>query len=530
MTKLLIRLFVVAAIAAAVYGGYRVYQQLPQNTETIPTAPVRRGDVVIRAFTRGELRPVRTASMTAPNLFGMAMINRMAQTGSLAKPGDLIAEFDDAELKTRIEEKQLEVEQVNEQIKKAQADLEIRANQDDVEMLRARYAVRRAELEVKRNELLSAIDQRRNTLNLEEARRRLQQLESDIKSRREQAQAEMAVLEERRRKANMEMERERDRLKQVKLIAPMNGLVAVKQNRSVNFMFGQQLPDWREGDQVQPGMPVADILDLSEMEVVAKVNELDRGNLREGQRVILRLDALPGRQFDGYIKTMSATASADVFSADPVKRFDVTFSLDMREVLLALGAKPELVDRILAQRKAQSAQSQLMQQNVPQAGAAEGGPEEAKPRPAKPRGDRERGGDRDANRAEREAKRKQAEALLAAAKLPPPPGEGDGLDVLLRPGLLVDVEIILEKSEKVLYVPAGALFSKDGKNILFVREGSRFVPRTVSVAGRSESAVIIKSGVTEKDVIALEDPANAGKKKTQDSKPGGPELPAGGGR
>ena len=51
-------------------------------------------------------------------------------------------------------------------------------------------SVRRAELEVKRNELLSTIDQKKNLLNLEEARRRLKQLESDIKSKQEQAVAD----------------------------------------------------------------------------------------------------------------------------------------------------------------------------------------------------------------------------------------------------------------------------------------------------------------------------------------------------
>jgi HlyD family secretion protein len=111
-------------------------------------------------------------------------VTRLAPLGAFAREKDLIVEFDDSEVLARLEQKQLELEQVDEQIKKAQADLNIRNNQDQVELLRARYSVRRAELEVKRNELLSAIDQQKNTLNLEEARRRLKQLESDIKSRR----------------------------------------------------------------------------------------------------------------------------------------------------------------------------------------------------------------------------------------------------------------------------------------------------------------------------------------------------------
>src|SRR4029434_10537933 len=116
----------------------------------------------------------------------------------------------------------------------------------------------------------------------------------------------MAVLETRMSKAKMEMSRERQRLLQVKLLAPMSGLVAIRQNRQSGFFFpGMQIPDVREGDQVQPGMAVADVLDLSDLEVVAKIGELDRANLREGQEVLMTLDAVPEKRFTGRIKSMS---------------------------------------------------------------------------------------------------------------------------------------------------------------------------------------------------------------------------------
>src|ERR1700716_1227342 len=242
MKKVLIRLIILAVVAGAAWSGYRLFQAMPQRQQQVATTKVRRGDVVVRSYARGELRAVRSATLIAPNLFGSVQVTQLAQLGSFAREKDLVVEFDDSEVNSRLEEKQLEIDQVDEQIKKAQADLAIRNNQDQVELLRAKYAVRRAELEVKRNEMLSAIDARKNLLNLEESRRRLKQLESDIKSRLEQAQAEMAVLMERKNKAKMELARERQRLAQVKLLSPMSGLVAVKQNRP-NFMFpGVQIP------------------------------------------------------------------------------------------------------------------------------------------------------------------------------------------------------------------------------------------------------------------------------------------------
>ena len=266
MKKVIIRVLLLAIVAGAIWGGYALYKSMPKKEEQIATARVRRGDVVVRSYARGELRAVRSTTLIAPNLFGTVQITRLAPLGALAREKDLIVEFDDSEVNSRLEEKQLEIDQIDEQIKKAEADLNIRRNQDQVELLSANYSVRRSELEVKRNELLPEIDQKKNILNLEESKRRLKQLESDIKSRLEQAEAEIAVLQEKKRKAVQELTREKMRLSQVKLLSPMGGLVAVRQNRP-NFMFpGMQIPDLREGDQVQPGVPVADILDLSELE------------------------------------------------------------------------------------------------------------------------------------------------------------------------------------------------------------------------------------------------------------------------
>ena len=134
----------------------------------------------------------------------------------------------------------------------------------------ARFAVRRAELDVRQNELISAIDARKNELTLEEAKRRLQRLESDIESRLQQREAELTVLREEIRKAELEVAQDRRRIENARVLTPMGGLVSTLENRSGRRSFGQSAPPVQEGDQVSPGMSIVQILDLSEMELVAK--------------------------------------------------------------------------------------------------------------------------------------------------------------------------------------------------------------------------------------------------------------------
>jgi biotin carboxyl carrier protein len=656
MKKILFRFSLLLVVLAAGWGGYRLFNQMPQRQQQVPTTRVRRGDVIVRSYSRGELRAVRSASLTAPNLAGTVQVTRLAPLGSFAREKDLVIEFDDSEVRSRLEEKELELEQTDEQIKKAQADLAIRNNQDQVELLRARYSVRRAELEVKRNELLSQIDAKKNLLNQEEAKRRLKQLESDIKSRQEQAQAELAVLQERKNKGLIELAREKRRLAQVKLLSPMSGLVSVRQNSGGFRMMGMQAPDIREGDQVQTGMPVADVLDLSELEITAKVGEMDRANLHEGQDVLIALDAIADKRFHGKIKNLSGTATANVMSSDPGKKFDVNFSVEMKDLLAALGAKPDQIKKVLdtaeQNRKKPPMQSSVSAMMLSSMGApsgpgsagpggamggpggAMGGPggapeetagggqqargergqrgtrgggggggmfgnmsaedrtkmqaalqkalggkniqdlspedrqkafaslREKFPQMARPRGDRPAGeggaaaatrqgaepGGQAGGRGDRGGRRGGGESSgpgspngangpgapggmpfpagfgssasqfsekdLADAKLPPAPEEDTQLDVLLRPGLLADVEIIVEKLPNVIHIPTQALFEKDGKPMVFVRVGNRWEERLIKPLKRSESTLIVESGLNAGEQVALANPnAKPGDKK-----------------
>ena len=95
------------------------------------------------------------------------------------------------------------------------------------------------------------------------------------------------------------MQRAQQLIDSLILKAPMDGTVAVKENRDgLNFFGpGMAIPEYREGDSVWPGRPVADVMESGKMEVRAKIAESDRANLTAGQPASLFVDALPGETF-----------------------------------------------------------------------------------------------------------------------------------------------------------------------------------------------------------------------------------------
>ena len=349
MTKLLLRIAIVFVAGALAAGGYFVWQSLPEDEQRFALAEVQRGDLVVKTYLRGELRAVRSLTLTAPNIGTQSQITQLAPMGSLATRGDLIFELDDSERVAALEDSLLTVEQIQENLKKAEAELEIRKSQDEVEIVQANFQVRRAELEVQRNELLADIDARKNELTLEEARRRKQKLEADIENRLKQRESELAVLREQLNKAQLDVDRDKRRIAQSRVLAPLTGLVAILQNRSGGRGgFGQSLPEIREGDQIPAGMSVAQLLDLSEMELLTRVEESERANLREEQEVLIRLDAIPDKTVTGTIKRLGNTASANIFSGEAVKKFECVIGIDMEQLLENIGAERERIERIMA--------------------------------------------------------------------------------------------------------------------------------------------------------------------------------------
>jgi multidrug efflux pump subunit AcrA (membrane-fusion protein) len=217
-----------------------------------------------------------------------------------------------------------------------------------VALLKARFDVRRAELEVSRNELVSEIDGRKNLLNLEEARRRLTQLEQDVSSRTASTTASMALLEEKRRTALLGMQQAQRNIDNMQVKAPIDGLVSIKENMDASggMMFpGMQLPEYREGDLVFSGRFMAEVMDVSQMEAVAKVFENDRPNVTMGQTAEIRIDAQPDAVFSAKVKTIAGMASRRDFGSDTVRRFDVTFDLLSHAAEMRPGTSAQVLVR-----------------------------------------------------------------------------------------------------------------------------------------------------------------------------------------
>ncbi len=98
----------------------------------------------------------------------------------------------------------------------------------------------------------------------------------------------------------------------------------------------------RVGETAAPGpaSPVAVFGDLSKMRVRAEVEERDVAKVQIGQKVVVKADAFPDKQFEGVVKEISgALGSPRIASRGPRRPNDV----DVLEVVVDLDGVPPLL-------------------------------------------------------------------------------------------------------------------------------------------------------------------------------------------
>ena len=248
-------LIVVVAIVGIGAALIVAVPRLPDRGSSVPTARVSKTPLKLTVHATGDLRAGRTMTLVAPPVGGMLRIVKLVPTGMPVKADEVVVEFDPADQQFALEQAKSEVAEAEQEIVKMKADGAVQKAQDEVALLTARFDVRRAELDATGNEFIAPIDAQKNVLSLEEARRRLAQLEEDVKSRAATSQASLAVVEEKRNKATLAMQRAQQVIDSLVLKAPLDGVVSVKENRDAagGMIFsGMALPEYREGDRSFP--------------------------------------------------------------------------------------------------------------------------------------------------------------------------------------------------------------------------------------------------------------------------------------
>jgi hypothetical protein len=303
-------LIVVGILGGLAYGALRLIRATSTEASVeLPTTHVKRGKVVLTVAARGELQGGNSEMLTAPMTGGGDMaITYLRDPGELVEPGDTVVQFDITEQEYRLKEAEADLAEAEQQVIKAQADSEASEEEARYAMMNAESDVKLAEIEIRRNQFLSAIAARQNDIALEAARNRQRQTSQDFTNKKATFAAGINIQRAVENRAKVQADIARKNIENMTLKAKTGGYVNIQQNSNQNMIYwGMSLPPYQLGDNVGGGQAVAQIPDLKSWEVSASVGELDRGHLHEGQPVSIRVVALAGREFPGHVKFIGGT-------------------------------------------------------------------------------------------------------------------------------------------------------------------------------------------------------------------------------
>jgi HlyD family secretion protein len=331
-------LLVLVGTAVFLYARQPSASEPAANGRHEATFKVAKREFVRSVRLSGTVEAVESTTIAAPRLSGpnsnSLVITRMVRAGSSVSPGDLIVEFDRQDQIKNSLDRRAELQDLEQQIAKSEAQERAARAHDDSELALAQSAIARAQLEMGKNELLPKINVEKNKLALEQAEATLKQQKATYDLKRRAAEADIRVLQIRRDRAANAEKQAAGNAERMSIHAPIGGMAVVK-----TIWKGNNMAEVQEGEEVRAGVPIVDIVNPNAMRVRARVNQADVNELSVGQFVRIGLDAYPTLSFDGKIAQISPLGVASVLSAK-VRNFVVLVDVN--------GSHPNLMPDLSA--------------------------------------------------------------------------------------------------------------------------------------------------------------------------------------
>ncbi len=271
----------------------------------IPTAEVMRGSLKMTLDETGELRAKRSATITAPN---DKLITYLAPEGSWVKKGDLLVQLESGKYAIGVEEGESSRDVAQAQHEKAKADLQSQVYKE--EAAKNQYD---SLLELQRKGFAMASE-------VEDARLNHLELQSKTGAFRAAVNQERAQVE----RASKTLNQVQLKLASNAVFSPIDGLVV--------YAFVGSPEDGRKvevGLLPYEGQTLMELPDVSSMQVLTEINEMDVDKIQLGQAAEIRLDAVPEVVFHGKVSRLGSLAQHKVSRASGKRTGEKVFAVDV---------------------------------------------------------------------------------------------------------------------------------------------------------------------------------------------------------
>ena len=239
----------------------------------VPTTVVTKGEFIDYLQVRGEVKAVRSVPLTVPTTGGGDLqILELAKNGMTIKKGDVVVRFDPMSVQRTLNDRRSEFKQAEEEIGKTRAQFRIQEQQTQTDVTKARYDVRRAELDTVPQRISPANGTRaEDARSSTDAKAKLGEAERKLKALGDIEKAELAARSRSATRRASIMEHAERQLGGLEIVAPVDGVVAI-------------MPNWRSvlsAARLQAGRPR--VAGTSHRRSAGSVDAAGDGSARRGR-------------------------------------------------------------------------------------------------------------------------------------------------------------------------------------------------------------------------------------------------------
>jgi HlyD family secretion protein len=268
--------------------------------------PVARQDLIVDVEVTGALKAVRSEQVTPPSIADTweFKIIRMAPEGSRVKVGDEVLAFDASDLERKLKDYETEMAGAVQELAKLRAEGSLATLADRLAQAEARAKDRKAQLKAdKPADITGEVAAREALIDRQLAHAEVNFTLARDKAKRKQERADQEVLKTRLARAEARVKDTRAAIAQMSVKARRAGTVVHRQ-------------DWKGekrkiGDGTWKGDSILEIASLDEMSAQGQIDEVDASRVAVGQRVGLRLEAHPEREYGGIVARVASLVGTE---------------------------------------------------------------------------------------------------------------------------------------------------------------------------------------------------------------------------
>jgi RND family efflux transporter MFP subunit len=275
----------------------------------------------------GELRAKKSISVAAPRIRGTLKITYLIPEGTIVAPGDTVARFDPSEALIKMKDAKASLDIAYSEKKKLVANQTSSMAQMESQLKSAELSFELSKLELEQIKFEADVKQRQTNLQHQKNELSYLQTKQEYESKKIIQEAELSKMELEISQKKGDLNKAQNDLEKLILIAPAPGLVIYGEN------WSNQGKKFAVGDQPWRGASIIKLPDLSLMESVTFVNEVDVSKVKVGQEVVVTLDAYQDSSFTGSISDIAAVG----------KNKDNNQNIKVFEVLVDIIDKSEIL-------------------------------------------------------------------------------------------------------------------------------------------------------------------------------------------